>query len=634
MNKKLYPLSMLVCLCILISNFCLAQPANDNCSGATLLTTSPYSESGGSYVSVSTTGATASTPNPSCITNSDNNDDVWFRFVAQTQTALLRIHSAVSGTAAYIPFGYALYDGCGGTQIACNNEVATFFGNELLGGLTVGNTYYLRIWSRNNFTFMNFSISVQDINPTVPGNDSAAATPVSVNSGGASCISPQFFTTAGATRTSPDPSCDSDNDDDVWFKFTQPANAVFIYTEEGALISSGGFLNIGFEIIDSATATSVSCTNNFGIGSSTLFGGSAGTVYYLRIWTTGITENGVFSLCIQDGLTVPANDVCGNAQALTVANSACGNPVTGNLFNSTITSGLTNNPSCATPNAALTNDVWYSVTIPASGNVVIQSSATHTGVNDLVMQAYSGACGSLSEIACDEDGNPGAWPSANHSRINITGRTPGEVVFVRMVPRNTVNQGEFSICAFDETTLPVVLQSFTGSLNSNAVNLAWQISSSYNFKNFVVEKSADALTFTELETIEAQNTSGAMYHTIDKYPYSGNSYYRLKMIDLDGKYSYSSVINMHTKKVAIALTKFYPNPAGSVIHLEMLSDKSYHTRLNILTAAGIKILSKPLFLKPGTNNYDVSLHMAAGTYILEVKDEKEAISVHHNFIKR
>ena len=45
-----------------------------------------YSDMGGTYTDVNTSGATASSPNPSCITSSDNNDDVWYKFVAQTQT--------------------------------------------------------------------------------------------------------------------------------------------------------------------------------------------------------------------------------------------------------------------------------------------------------------------------------------------------------------------------------------------------------------------------------------------------------------------------------------------------------------------------------------------------------------------
>ena len=102
--------------------------------------------------------------------------------------------------------------------------MGTNYANEALGGLTPGNTYYLRFWSQFNFTSLIFSFSVQDINPITPGNEALTAMPLTINAGGSKCISPQFYTTAAATRSSPNPSCNVDNDDDVWFKFTTPAN--------------------------------------------------------------------------------------------------------------------------------------------------------------------------------------------------------------------------------------------------------------------------------------------------------------------------------------------------------------------------------------------------------------------------
>ncbi len=72
-----------------------------------------------------------------------------YKFVAQTSIVeLLRVHSD-NGSLA---FCYALYDGCGGTELVCNNFMGTNYANEALGGLTPGRTYYLRLWSQFNFT--------------------------------------------------------------------------------------------------------------------------------------------------------------------------------------------------------------------------------------------------------------------------------------------------------------------------------------------------------------------------------------------------------------------------------------------------------------------------------------------------
>ena len=74
--------------------------------------------------------------------------------------------------------------------------------------------------------------------------------------------------------------CNNENDDDVWFRFTCPANGVNIYPEEGALITSGGFANLGMEIIDATNGISQSCTANYGVGSTTSFQGRRARLLY------------------------------------------------------------------------------------------------------------------------------------------------------------------------------------------------------------------------------------------------------------------------------------------------------------------------------------------------------------------
>ena len=165
--------------------------------------------------------------------------------------------------------------------------------------------------------------------------------------------------------------CSSDNDDDVWFQFTCPANGVYIYVEKGALISSSASANMGMEIVDASSGLSVDCVSSPVVGSSTLFSGAAGVVYRIRLWTVGTTDRAVFSICLQNGFgVIPTNDTCAAATLLTVGAGACTNPVTGNLFNSNITPSRTTNPTC-TVNTTLKNDVWYKAIVPASGNLVV-----------------------------------------------------------------------------------------------------------------------------------------------------------------------------------------------------------------------------------------------------------------------
>ncbi|HRI22232.1 MAG TPA: hypothetical protein PLA68_14820, partial [Panacibacter sp.] len=133
MKKKLLQTMACITGCFIVLWFtnpaaAKVPPSNDDCAGAILVSTSAYSDLGVSYTAANTASATASLPNPSCVTGNDNNDDIWYKFVAGTQTELLRVQTVVAGN-AYTSLGYALYDGCGGTQIYCNNQMATFYGN-------------------------------------------------------------------------------------------------------------------------------------------------------------------------------------------------------------------------------------------------------------------------------------------------------------------------------------------------------------------------------------------------------------------------------------------------------------------------------------------------------------------------
>ncbi|MEP7319800.1 MAG: Calx-beta domain-containing protein [Panacibacter sp.] len=656
-------------LLLSITSLLKAQaPANDNCTGAILVATSPYDDLAVTYTNGNTTTATRSIPNPGCVGGAnDNNDDIWYSFVAQTQTELLRVHSVVAGS-SYVTLGYALYDGCGGTEITCNSGMATFYGNEMLGGLTPGNTYYLRFWAQGPFTAMTFSFAVMDITPQIPGNELASATLLNINAPGQHCITPQFYTTASATRSSPNPSCNNNNDDDVWFQFTCPANTVNIYPEEGALISTGGFANMGLEIIDGTAGVSVSCTANYGVGSTTLLSGIVGHIYYIRIWTMGTTDRAVFSLCLQNGYDVSpshVNNTCSTATDLTVGAGTCTNSVTGNLLDADLTAALTGNPSC-TINTTLKNDVWYKATVPASGNLVVQTSATHSAVNDLVLLAYTNNCNTYTQITCDEDGNTAAFPSANHARISLTARTPGEIIYFRVLPRNIDNMGQFSICAFDETAaaLPSVSITdvklnegnsgtkqfdFTVSLSSaslNTVSVKYRTVdvSATGGVDYVAVPTKTLLTFNPGETaktvsitvngdtsVEAKEIFKVNLTNPVNAVIADNSGKGTIKND-DGPVPAVSAVDEEDDITAQSISKIriYPNPVTDKMNIELPVSNSRYT-ITIMDITGRFI--KQLTVAPNQKNVSVNTaSLSRGSYLVKIESFTDNISL--KFIKQ
>lgn len=99
-------------------------------------------------------------------------------------------------------------------------------------------------------------------------------------------------------------------------------------------------------------------------------------------------------------------------------------------------------PTCG----SMGEDVWYSITAPASGAIVLQTTSGST--TDGVMALYSGGCGAFTQIACDDDGGVGLMPE-----ITATGLTPGATYFVRFWDY-AGGTGTFNICATATTGPP------------------------------------------------------------------------------------------------------------------------------------------------------------------------------------
>lgn len=233
-----------------------------------------------------------------------------------------------------------------------------------------------------------------------------------------------------------------------------------------ALVANNAYSGSGQQIVFDGTASTVNVT-----------GLTPSTTYYVKVYEYLRCGAGPYDYFynVTSGtnatsfttLAAPANDLCSGAVALTVGENFASNPVNGNIFGATTTAGLS--PSCQTLFSA---DVWYSVVVPASGNVTIETQvATADTMTDSVVQVYTGACGSLTQLTCDDDSGP---TGANNfmSIVNITGQTPGTTLYIAIWKYGTTNptttNSNFQVSAYDcpsATPAPTgnAAQSFCGS---------------------------------------------------------------------------------------------------------------------------------------------------------------------------
>lgn len=167
--------------------------------------------------------------------------------------------------------------------------------------------------------------------------------------------------------------------------------------------------------------------------------------------------------------------------------------------------------------------------------------------------------------------------------------------------------------------LPVKLAYFTGSADGCAASLQWKTAVEENFSHFEIERSEDDNNYSK---IAAVNTSGSaegnVYMYKDKTAVTGRRYYyRLKMIDNDGRYSYSKMIRLSVDCNKSPVLAAYPNPASDYVTLQLPAAGGI---LNVYATDGKLMLSR----KEGNaiSVVDVS-HFSRGVYMVRYATDKE-----------
>lgn len=111
--------------------------------------------------------------------------------------------------------------------------------------------------------------------------------------------------------------------------------------------------------------------------------------------------------------------------------------------------------------------------------------------------------------------------------------------------------------------LPVELLTFTGELTGSIVQLDWITATELNNAGFEIHRSKDGINWSPIGWKDGHGTTTIRqeYQDLDKSPYFGENYYRLKQLDYDGQYEYSNIIvvNVNAKDMGVNV---FPNPNG------------------------------------------------------------------------
>lgn len=167
--------------------------------------------------------------------------------------------------------------------------------------------------------------------------------------------------------------------------------------------------------------------------------------------------------------------------------------------------------------------------------------------------------------------------------------------------------------------LPVEYISFNAFANSNHVDVSWSTASEVNSDYFIVEKSTNGSTFSPIGKVGAAGFSTATqsYQYVDAHPVQGNNYYRLKQMDRNGTFEYSSVRVVNFKKSAMNV---FPNPVTDrVISVSMDNFEDEYLEARLMDLNGkIVVATNMQFSSSSDAQFVIDATLSPGVYLFEL----------------
>ncbi len=173
-------------------------------------------------------------------------------------------------------------------------------------------------------------------------------------------------------------------------------------------------------------------------------------------------------------------------------------------------------------------------------------------------------------------------------------------------------------------SLPVNLSSFSGALVNGGALLQWITKSELNAGNFDIERSGNGVTFTKIGTVAAKNESlGSTYSFEEAGIANGIYYYRLKLVNKDGSYTYSTTIAIKKDGKAVLALHVFPNPATDYITISH-PKAATGALLQIVTVDGKKLMQYQVAANATQTSMNITSLKTGKYFLLYINKESKS----------
>jgi len=182
----------------------------------------------------------------------------------------------------------------------------------------------------------------------------------------------------------------------------------------------------------------------------------------------------------------------------------------------------------------------------------------------------------------------------------------------------------FFITSGSAAPLPIRLKDIAAKNRGNRNEVQWVTAAETAGSYFEVERSFDARNFTKIGTVSSRSINGAAYSFDDEQPANGINYYRLKMIEANGRSVYSKIVNARVHQDGVFAAAVYPNPAGeqATFHInDMVADNAMLTLMDLNGKILQQIAVKANITKLELNG------LAGGLYLIRYRDDVHTCNI-------
>ncbi|NNF33908.1 MAG: T9SS type A sorting domain-containing protein, partial [Saprospiraceae bacterium] len=265
-------------------------------------------------------------------------------------------------------------------------------------------------------------------------------------------------------------------------------------------------------------------------------------------------------------------------------------------------------------------------------NVVNNSELDTIYCNPFYSTVQQGTNFSINVIASHVDGNKNiisnldsvVYSSINGNTSSITnnvfqgsflGKDTIEVVYKGIKSSFIIDVVE----PYSEPILPLNLLSFNAEFDQKSkVELTWKTTNEIHVSHFEIQKSGSSIQgFKKIDSVYAKGNSLQIreYNYHDLINQDGQYYYRLKIVDLDGSFRYSNIVDVNAFKLTDKSLSLFPNPSKGLFSISRSRQDRYEYQIELFDIAGQKLYSDIFYKNVQKIEFDIT-NLATGIYFI------------------